>query len=261
MSFNFDTNQNHYFFKNNNSVPLVFVHGVGLNQKMWQPQINYFKNETVLTYDLLGHGKTTFNKKNLFIEDFRVQLNNLLNNLNIKELHLIGFSIGSLIAIDFASHFGDYLKSLTLIATTYKRTKEERQCIIDRLNLAKKNRPISSMAMNRWFTKKYLNSNPNINDEFMNILNKTGEDHLNFIKAYDFFANYIDDETKVKNIRVKTLIITVSDDPGSTPKMSKELNKDIINSKYSEIKNGKHLCSIEFADDVNNEIKKHIINA
>ena len=97
MSFNFDINQNHYFFKNNNSVPLVFIHGVGLNQKMWLPQINYFNNETILTYDLLGHGKTSFNKKNLFIEDFRVQLNNLLNNLSIKEIHLIGFSIGSLI--------------------------------------------------------------------------------------------------------------------------------------------------------------------
>ena len=71
------------------------------------------------------------------------------------------------------------------------------------------------MAMNRWFTKKYLNSNPNINDEFMNILNKTGEDHLNFIKAYDFFANYIDDETKVKNImlhayKIKFMINKIS---------------------------------------------------
>ena len=31
--------------------------------------------------------------------------------------------------------------------------------------------------------------------DFVNILNKSGEDHENFIKAYDLFANYIDDET------------------------------------------------------------------
>ena len=35
----------------------------------------------------------------------------------------------------------------------------------------------------------------------------------------------------------------------------------MINANYVEIKNGKHLCSIEYADDVNFAIKKHIDNA
>ena len=95
MSYNFDKDQNHYFFKNNNSIPLVFIHGVGLNQSMWLPQIDYFKKKTLLTYDLLGHGKTPYNKSIINIEDFRSQLKNLLNNLKIKKINLIGFSIGS----------------------------------------------------------------------------------------------------------------------------------------------------------------------
>ena len=65
----------------------------------------------------------------------------------------------------------------------------------------------------------------------------------------------------IKNIKTNTLIITGSDDPGSTPDMSKNLNKDIQNSTYVEIKNGKHLCTIEYADEVNNAIMKHINNA
>ena len=156
MSYNFDKDQNHYFFKNKRSIPLVFIHGVGLNQSMWQPQINYFKDETILTYDLLGHGKTKCNKNTIKIEDFRSQLKNLLVNLNIQKINLVGFSIGALIAIDFASEHKKYLNSLTLIATTYKRTDEERQKVIDRLNLAKKNMPISKLAMKRWFSDKYL---------------------------------------------------------------------------------------------------------
>ena len=261
MSYNFDKDQNHYFFKNNNSIPLVFIHGVGLNQSMWLPQIDYFKNKTLLTYDLLGHGKTPYNKSIINIEDFRSQLKNLLNNLKIKKINLIGFSIGALIAIDFAYEYKKYLNSLTLIATTYKRTEEERQNVIDRLNLAKKNMPISKLAMKRWFSDKYLEDNPSIYKEFMNILNKSGEDHNNFIKAYDLFANYRDDEKKLNQINTKTLIITGSDDPGSTPKMSKELNNDMPNSKFIKIKGGKHLCSIECSDDVNIAIKDHIKNA
>ena len=170
MSYNFDKNQNHYFFKNNNSIPLVFIHGVGLNQSMWLPQINYFKDETLLTYDLLGHGKTPYDKSTINIEEFRSQLKNLLNNLKIKKINLIGFSIGALIAIDFASEYRKYLNSLTIIATTYKRTEKERQKVIDRLNLAKKNMSISKLAMKRWFSDKYLEDNPSIHEEFMNIL-------------------------------------------------------------------------------------------
>ena len=55
--------------------------------------------------------------------------------------------------------------------------------------------------------------------------------------------------------------MTGSIDPGSTPEMSKKLSNDLKYSKYTEIINGKHLCSIECADDVNINIKKFIENA
>merc|ERR1711991_1013282 len=100
------------------------------------PQIEFFKNNSFITYDLLGHGKTPFKKPHLSMDNFTDQLSNLVNNLKIEKFNLIGFSIGSLIAIEFASK---YENSLTLISTTYKRTTKERQNVIDRVNLAKKN--------------------------------------------------------------------------------------------------------------------------
>ena len=47
-------------------------------------------------------------------------------------------------------------------------------------------------------------------------------------------------------------------DIGSTVEMSRELNKIINNSQLCIIKNGKHLCSIECADEVNLKIKNFI---
>ena len=95
---------------------------------------------------------------------------------------------------------------------------------------------------------------------FMKILNKEPKDHKNFLKAYELFANHYDDFEAIKKIDRKTLVMTGSDDVGSTPAMSKELVKDLVNSTYIEIQNGKHLCSIECVDDVNMNIKKFIIN-
>ena len=91
-------------------------------------------------------------------------------------------------------------------------------------------------------------------------MNKKPEDHKNFLKAYELFANHYDDIGSIKKIDRKTLVMTGSDDTGSTPGMSKELVKDLVNSTYIEIQNGKHLCSIECSDDVNINLKKFINN-
>ena len=62
----------------------------------------------------------------------------------------------------------------------------------------------------------------------------------------------------LKKINVNTLITTGENDVGSTPEMSRNLSKMIQGSKFIEIKKGKHLCSIECADDVNMTFKKFI---
>ena len=260
MSNNFDPNQNHYIYIEKDTTPLIFIHGVGLDHQMWNPQINNLKEFSTITYDLLGHGKTPCKKDKLSLNDFSNQLIEILEHLKIDKIHLIGFSLGSLIALDFVSKMQNKVDKLILIGTTYKRTLKERSLVLDRYNQAKLNKPISKQALKRWFTDKYLEENPKTYDLFMNILNKNSVDHKNFLKAYELFANHEDNAQVVKNITSKTLVMTGSDDPGSTPAMSKKLAKDISNSSYIEIINGKHLCSIECADDVNINIRNFINN-
>ena len=184
----------------------------------------------------------------------------ILDYLKLTKINLIGFSLGSLIALDFASSFQDRLNKLVLIGTTYQRTESERSLVLDRFNQAKLNKPISKQALKRWFSDDYLQKNPKTYDLFMKILTKDPEDHLNFLKAYKLFANHEDNRHSIQKIITKTLVMTGSNDVGSTSHMSKELVKDLPNSSYSEIINGKHLCSIECADDVNMNIKNFINN-
>ena len=43
----------------NKSHALIFIHGVGIQSDVWQPQIEYFsKTYRVIVYDLLGHGES-----------------------------------------------------------------------------------------------------------------------------------------------------------------------------------------------------------
>ena len=260
MALNFDPNQNYYYFKSNKTLPLVFIHGVGLDHQMWEPQLKQLNDFSILTYDLLGHGKTPLKKDKVTLKDFSDQLRSILDYLKLTKIDLIGFSLGSLIALDFASTFQDRLNKLILIGTTYQRSDDERSLVLDRFNQAKLNKPISKQALKRWFSDEYLKKNTKTYDLFMKILDKTPEDHINFLKAYELFANHEDDIEKIKKIKTKTLVMTGSNDEGSTPNMSKKLVSDLNNSQYIEIKHGKHLCSIECSNDVNMYIKKFVSN-
>ena len=93
--------------KINEKIPIVFVHGVGLTKEIWEPQISFFKDYNTLSYDLLGHGKTSLKKSKVSFEDFSKQLLNLIDELNFKKIHLVGFSLGALIARHFASEHNE----------------------------------------------------------------------------------------------------------------------------------------------------------
>jgi pimeloyl-ACP methyl ester carboxylesterase len=105
-------------------------------------------------------------------------------------------------------------------------------------------------------SEDFIKKNPDIYNEIYKILEKNKS--ANFLKCYKIFLNYIDDDNMLKKINANTLITTGENDVGSTPEMSKNLSKAIQASKFVEIKRGKHLCSIECANDVNIVFKEFI---
>ena len=247
----------YYYKKENDLNPIVFIHGVGLTKEIWSPQLEFFKNHNILTYDLLGHGKTPLEKTQLNFEDFTKQLLNLIKELEISKVHLVGFSLGSLIARHFAATHGDKLSSLILHGSIYKRTKEQKRIVQNRFELMKSNRPASKdRALRRWFSDKFLKNNKEIYDKIFSILSKN--EHNNFIKVYKLFVNYEDDDQILDEIKTNTLVTTGQHDVGSTTDMAINLSENIKGAKYVEIKNGKHLCNIECAKDFNKTIELFI---
>ena len=252
-----DSKGTFYKLNQKKGIPIVFIHGVGLDHNIWDPQINEFDN-TVLIYDILGHGRTPLNKEKISFDDFSDQIIDLIDELKISKIHLVGFSIGSLIARNFATRFSDRLKSLTLLCSIFNRSDNEQKIVNERFEQTKKDKKLTKDALNRWFNKDFIEKNSLISDKIFSILNNNNMD--NFIKVYSLFVNHKDNE-KFENINVKTLVMTGEGDVGSTPEMSDNLSKKIKNSEVKIIPVGKHLCSIECSYDVNKAIKDHIQNA
>ena len=258
MSNNADSFGTSYsFHKVNEKNPIIFIHGVGLTKEIWEPQINFFKKYNTLTYDLLGHGKTPLKKSQVSFEDFSDQLLNLINELSFSKIHLVGFSLGGLIARHFASKHSDRLSSLIIHGSIYKRTENQKRVVKNRFEVAKTERPGSKhSAIRRWLSEDFIKKNPDVYKKIYSNLEKNNP--KDFLKCYEIFVNYIDDDSILKKININTLITTGENDTGSTPEMSKNLSKVIKNSKFIEIRKGKHLCSIECVNDVNITFKEFI---
>jgi len=258
MSNKVDSFGNSYsLHKINEKNPIVFVHGVGLTKEIWEPQIDFFKEYNTLAYDLLGHGKTPLKKSQPSFEDFSDQLLNLIDELNFNKIHLVGFSLGALIAGHFASKHNDRLRSLIIHGSIYKRTEDQKRVVKNRFEVAKTNKPaLRHATIRRWLSEYFIKKNPDVYNKIYSILEKNNP--VDFLKCYEIFVNYIDDDSMLKKININTLITTGENDVGSTPEMSRNLNKMIQGSKFVEIKKGKHLCGIEYANDVNITFKEFI---
>ena len=107
-------NSSTYFEANINSydVTNIFIHGVGLNQTMWNYQKEYFKKKSTVFYDLLNHGKTKKKYDKINFQNFNDQLIELVDHLKIKRFNLIGFSLGALIAQHFATNYSNKINKL-----------------------------------------------------------------------------------------------------------------------------------------------------
>ena len=247
----------YYFKKENETIPIVFIHGVGLTKEMWSPQINFFKDQNILTYDLIGHGKTSLEKTQLNFEDFIKQLINLIDELELKKIHLVGFSLGSLIARHFASEHSDKLSSLVLHGSIYKRSIEQKRVVENRFELMRMDKPASKKnALRRWFTEEFIKNNKEVYDKIYSMLEDN--DLKNLLKVYKLFVNYEYEDQMFGKINTNTLVTTGQYDLGSTTEMAKNLTEQIKGAKYTEIKNGKHLCNIECAENFNKTLELFI---
>ena len=165
--------------------------------------------------------------------------------------------MGALIARHFASEHSDRLSSLIILGSIYKRTEAQNRVVKNRFEVAKTKRPAAKRtAIRRWLSENFIKKNPDVYKIIYSILEKN--DHKDFLKCYEIFVNYIDNDSMLRKIKVNTLITTGENDIGSTPEMSKNLSKMIPGSKVVEIKAGKHLCGIECANDVNIVFKEFI---
>lgn len=105
--------------------PLLFLHGLGSSTRDWELQIPYFVDRfKVIVCDMRGHGRTSKPHGPYSIAQFAGDVAGFLSELELSPVHLVGISMGGMVAFDFAIRFPDSLKSLTIV-NSYPETRIE----------------------------------------------------------------------------------------------------------------------------------------
>lgn len=92
---------------------LVLLHGNGENSSYFEYQIPYFSQHYhVIAVDTRGHGKSPRGTKPFTLIQFAKDLKQLLDQMGLKKVNLLGFSDGGNIALIFAIVYPSYVNKL-----------------------------------------------------------------------------------------------------------------------------------------------------
>ena len=101
---------------------VVFIHGLSDDLTYWQLLTEYLKkNFQIIRFNLRGHGGSDLGEDEITMDTYINDLNNILIELNIEKVNLIGFSIGGAIAMGFDNAFWAIMDSniTTFIAAIF----------------------------------------------------------------------------------------------------------------------------------------------
>ena len=233
---------------------VVLIHGLGSNLQSWDVVAEKLERRfNVLRYDLRGHGKS-FNPAGPWeLGDFIEDLETIVHQEKFGKTHLVGFSLGGLIAQGYTLKHPEVVNNLVIISAVADRTESERTKVNERVaNLESGHLDTNiALAMERWFSPEFRQQYPEKVQDRLNVL-KTN-DPQGYLNAYRVFG-LGDLGEKLHNIQSPTLIMTGEYDPGSNVRMSKFMHNKIKGSKLKILPNLRHSVLVEAPDLIAHEV-------
>ena len=111
-----DNAQINYNIYGDGGATLLFIHGAFADQTYWDAQVEHFKEDyTVVTVDLPGHGKSGKGRKIWSVRGFADDIYTVIKRLNLKNVVLIGHSMGADVALMEATYRPKNIKGFVVI--------------------------------------------------------------------------------------------------------------------------------------------------
>lgn len=243
-------------------LPILFIQGLGAAYTGWLPQLQYFaERHDVVSYDHRGVGESDAFRGSFSIQDLADDARDLMNHLGWDKAHIVGHSMGGLIAQQLALSHPDRVQSLSLLCT-FSCGDDAVRLTLKMLWLGIRSR-IGTRRMRRHAVLQMLLSQSLFRRGDLDILAKKYGEYMGHDLGYRptilasqirAMSNHNIYEELPHLASIPTLVVSASEDPVALPEYGKKLASKIPGARYEEIKNSSHGVTIEYADLVNRHL-------
>lgn len=228
----------YYLTKGSGNKTLLLIHGNTSAKIFFEPLFNLIPDDIKLIVpDLRGFGNSSYNVNINTINDLAVDLMYLLDELNISEVDVLGWSLGGAVALELATTYPSLVKNLILLSSaslrgypTFKKDEKGQPIFLEVYN--KKEELATDFVQILPLLNAYKTKNIDFLKSIFNYVIYTGkgkpsdEDNTrwltetlkqrNLVDVNWALANfnlssvpnfYADGNNKIKNIKANTLLI------------------------------------------------------
>ena len=238
--------------------PIIFIHGIGSRRSTWNGVIEKLKDEyQCISYDLRGHGESIYEENNFTLDNLVEDLENLLLQININNIHIVGHSLGGMIGPSYAKKNQEKVLSLSLLSTAAFRNINDRKKILDIIKKIE-NEGLDTVLpslINRWFTDEFINNNE---EKVNKRLKQVKDTHLKtFLNVFQLYA-VTEMGSWLNEIKVPCLVMTGENDLGCNPAINKKIADVLPNAVFEVLENLKHSITLEAPNIVGQKIRLFI---
>ncbi len=226
---------------------LLLLHGVGLRAEAWGAQLDL--PARIVAPDMPGHGESPWNGDDLSFEGYALAALNLLKTLDAPAI-VVGHSMGAMLALELASRAPDLVKGVAALNAIFQRSLPAQQTVQGRAaELDGKSIPDQTPTLERWFGKA-ASAERDACAGWLNNINPAA-----YKCAYTAFAtSQTPDRGTLSRLSCPALFITGSEEPNSTPAMSKAMASLAPNGRSIIVDGAAHMMPMTHPEEVNTAI-------
>lgn len=222
---------------------LVFSNSLGTDFRLWDDMLAEMPGRyRIIRYDKRGHGLSEGPTGPYFMGDLVSDLAGILDALGLKNVVLVGLSIGGMIAQGLAAERPDLLKAVVFSNTGAKIGTP--QIWDERLEMVRKGgiEALAEGTLGRWFSEDFRTNRPGDLAYWKNMLCRT------WVHGYMGCAAAISETDlfdSTARLTLPTLGIAGSEDGSTPPDMVRELTEIVAGAEYHLIRGAGHLPCVE----------------
>jgi 3-oxoadipate enol-lactonase len=241
---------------NGDAPPILFLHGVGSDKSVWQPQLDHFgQSRRAIALDYPGYGESEY-REGATRDDFAAAMLAAMDALGVERAHLCGLSLGGVIAISMHEAAPERMASL-VIADSFA-VHPEGLAIHDRSVAASRAMSMGELAAARTGALLGKAASDKLKAEIIATMSAIDPAAYRLGAAAVWLA---DQRDRAARIRVPTLVLVGDEDAITTPSLSEELARLIRGARLEILNGAGHLANAEQPEMFNEAVNRHLLAA